>query len=361
LLFSGGLTFLTSCLAPTDSGDTDDEISINDGEDSGSSNPSGWTIPINEVYDGGPGKDGIPAISNPSFTSVDKITYLQDSDLVVGVNFNGESRAYPHPILDWHEIVNDNIGGYHYSVTYCPLTGSALNWSSTLDGSVTTFGVSGLLYNTNLIPYDRATDSYWSQMLMESVKGDMVGTKADLLPLVETTWATWKALYPESQVMTTETGVSRPYGSYPYGSYRTAESLIFPISTTDSRLHMKERVAGIVVDGRAKVYRFDSFPDSLRVINDSFRSELIVVVGSKPDQLLTIYGRQLTDGTVLELTPIQGQLPAVMTDQEGNRWDIFGHAVSGLRAGSSLPVMRTFIAYWFAYGTFYPPPEIYSD
>ena len=128
-------------------------------EDATDVDTESWLIPVNEVFGGGPGKDGIPAISNPKFKPDSTITFLSDDDLVIGVKFEGQLRTYAHLILDWHEIVNDNLGQRYFALTYCPLTGSAIAWDRNLGGEVTTFGVSGLLYNTNLIPYDRATDS----------------------------------------------------------------------------------------------------------------------------------------------------------------------------------------------------------
>ena len=123
-----------------------------------------WLIPEGLVRDGGPGKDGIPAISDPKFTQASAVDYLKDEDLVIGLKYNEEIKVYPHIILDWHEIVNDEIDEFAFALTYCPLTGTAINWNRKLNGITTTFGVSGLLYNSNLIPYDRETDSNWSQM-----------------------------------------------------------------------------------------------------------------------------------------------------------------------------------------------------
>ena len=114
-----------------------------------------WLIPLNEVRDGGPGKDGIPSIDNPQFTNANSVDFLNDEDLVVGIINNNEVKAYPHIILDWHEVVNDDIGGNAITINYCPLTGTAFGWNSMVNDSPTTFGVSGLLYNANLILYDR--------------------------------------------------------------------------------------------------------------------------------------------------------------------------------------------------------------
>ena len=121
----------------------------------GSGDPS-WLIPNNQVFDGGPGKDGIPALVNPPMFDASQAIYLSDNDLVIGYKVGNDARAYPHKILDWHEIINDDINGKPVAIIYCPLTGTAIAWSRFIEGSVSTFGVSGLLYNTNLMPYDRA-------------------------------------------------------------------------------------------------------------------------------------------------------------------------------------------------------------
>ena len=190
---------LLTCSGGSDQ--TDDNTS-NGGQDS-------WIIPEDEIYDGGPGKDGIPSIDDPKFISVDQVDFLNNNDLVLGVK-NGENiKVYPHSILNWHEITNDKVGDTHIAVTYCPLTGTGVGWNRKINGESTTFGVSGLLYNSNLIPYDRKTESHWSQMLSKSVEGELVTTEAETFQLVETTWKTWKTwknMYPGAKVLSTKTG-----------------------------------------------------------------------------------------------------------------------------------------------------------
>ena len=179
--------------------------------------------------------------------------------MVVGFTDGNSIVSYPHDVLDWHEIVNDNLGELNYSVIYCPLTGTATAWDRTIDGEVTTFGVSGLLYNTNIVPYDRETKSNWSQLYDAAVWGKMKGTKPQNYMVLETKWETWKKLFPDSKVMNLNTGFNRNYGDYPYGNYKNEEYLIFPVKYHDKRLHEKERVHAIIVNGNARVYRFSSF------------------------------------------------------------------------------------------------------
>ncbi len=327
-----------------------------------SNSPGGsgdWLIPVNQIFDGGPGKDGIPAVSSPKFTDSDVLTFMDDNDFVIGINIGGEIRAYPHPILDWHEIVNDKIGGNAFAVTYCPLTGSAVGWNRILNGVETTFGVSGNLYNTNLMPYDRATNSNWSQMKLQCVNGNLIGQEADLVHLIETTWKTWKEMYPGSNVMTENTGFTKPYGLFPYGDYKVNHNrLIFPVSPDDNRLPRKERVIGVIVGDVSKVYQISRFSSGMETIDDNFNGESIVVAGSGGKNIAVAYNRRLLDGTILTFDPVVGALPVIMKDNEGTSWDIFGFAVDGSRKGTRLTPTDSFISYWFAWGAFFPGAEI---
>ena len=319
-----------------------------------------WAIPSDKVLFGGPGKDGIPAVDQPEMLAVDQINYLDDDDLVIGVMIDGQPKAYPHKVLNWHEITNDHTAGTYYAVTYCPLTGSALCWDRTLDGEVTTFGVSGLLYNSNLIPYDRATDSYWSQLLIKGVFGTYKDEPAITYQVMETSWLTWKTLFPQSTVQSTDTGYNRDYSRNPYGNYPTSSRLMFPIEVDDDQLHRKERVLGIVADGQARVYRLSSFIGGTKTINDTYMGIPVVIAGASTNNFMVSFNR-IVDGVTLSFTPLQDELPTVMLDDEGTKWDVFGRGISGPRAGQQLAHIESFIAYWFAFGTFYPGVEIFTE
>ncbi len=361
LLITVSLLLFTCEHQPTapDSGDGSDNDATpkNSGET--------WSIPQEHVYDGGPGKDGIPALSNPEFISKDQATFLSPNDLVVGVKFGDEVRAYPHQILDWHEIVNDDIHGKKLSVTYCPLTGSALGWRRTLNEHTTTFGVSGLLYNNNLIPYDRATDSYWSQLKMEAVKGEMKGKSADLFRIVETTWSTWVSMYPATEVLSRNTGYDRPYGRYPYGDYKTNHSSVyFPLTHKDDRLPAKTRVLGLLAEGQLTTqlaFEMSAFADATRVLNIDFdNSDPYVVAGNYARNFAVAYRARIKDRTeTLKFESVQGELPVIMEDQNGTKWNIFGRAVSGPDTGKELQIARAYIAYWFAWAAFQEGSSIY--
>ncbi len=322
-----------------------------------------WDIPEDEIFDGGPGKDGIPSLEYPDFVPAGEADYLSDADLILGYKDGDDIRAYPHAILNWHEIVNDKINDFAMSVNYCPLTGTGIGWNRTIKGIETTFGVSGLLYNSNLILYDREKDSYWSQILLASVKGELRGTEAETFQLVETTWETWKNMYPQTKVLSTQTGYNRDYTHYPYGDYRTNHNnILFPYSPVDDRLQTKERVHGVIMNGEAKAYRLGSFAGQLTLIEDVFKGVPLLVVGNQAEDFIVSFVDPSEDnGTELHFEVISRDSPGseILTDNEGNVWNVFGEAVSGPRTGERLEPTTSFMGFWFAWGAFYPGLQIY--
>jgi hypothetical protein len=220
--------------------------------------------------------------------------------------------------------------------------------------------VSGLLYNSNLIPYDRETDSNWSQMLLLCVNGERVGQEPLLIPVVETSWETWKELYPDSFVLSHETGFNRDYRRYPYGNYKNSDSLLFSVSNEDSRLHKKERIHGIIVGGETKTYPISMFGSSTKVLNDTFNNLPIVVAGNTTKNFTISFERELDD-RLLHFMPVADEFPVIMMDSQGTMWDIFGHGVSGPNKGQVLNPTKSFISYWFAWATFYPNAEIHGQ
>lgn len=348
------LLFLSLSLAMMFSCGTDED---DNPQPSGPNNANDWLVPSAQIFDGGPGKDGIPSIDNPQFTEVDKVDYLDDDELVIGILHDGQAKAYPHQILDWHEIVNDEIDDIVYGLTYCPLTGTGIAWDRNIDGQITTFGVSGKLYNTNLIPYDRATDSYWSQMRLDCINGSLIGEQISTYDIIETSWKTWKKSFPSSMVLNRDTGFERNYNQYPYGDYRTNNArLIFPVSVTDSRLPGKERVLGLVSGEYKKVYSIELFKEG-RTIEDVVNGKDILVVGSKIDNYVLAFQNQGFEN----MTFVADQLPVIAEDDDGNRLSLSGQIVEGSRAGLRLETEDAFMGFFFAFGTFYTSIEIYRD
>ncbi|MEO0731600.1 MAG: DUF3179 domain-containing protein [Bacteroidota bacterium] len=321
-----------------------------------------WLIPSNNVFDGGPGCDGIPALTDPELVSVNAIDFLEDDELVlVADDGPGRTKIYPHNVLDWHEIINDDVDNEPLAIVYCPLTGTGIGWSRRLNGSTTSFGVSGVLYNTNIVPYDRATSSNWSQQRMQCVNGERAGERPVSTNLIELRWEDARSLFPNALVSSDETGFNRNYRRYPYGDYRTNnDNLIFPLENDDSRLPRKERVLGVMDGTAAKAYRFSSFAATgWSLVTDDFAGRELILVGSNAPETIVVFDRVLADGTRLELSLTGEAGVNILQDQEGNVWDLTGRAVSGPRAGEKLRAPDAMMGYWFSWGAFYPEVEIY--
>ncbi len=321
------------------------------GSGGGGGTGSSWLVPTDQIVDGGPGVDGIPALDAPEFESATTISSVEDDDLVIALRSDGLVKAYPQDIMDWHEVVNDGPADAPFSMSYCPLTASAVAWHGNPADTDNSFGVSGLLYNSNLLLYDRATDSKWSQMLQRSVNGARIGQSPEPYQLIEAPFSTLKMMYPDALVMTRNTGHVRDYDQYPYGNYRRSTDLLFPVSPQDNRLHPKERLIGVHDNSSAKVYQLSEFGDTTLAINDQFAGQSIVVVGNSALGFAVIYDRELADGTILSFDPIQNDLPNILLDTEGNVWDIFGTAVAGVRSGEQLRPTRSYVAMWLGWSS----------
>ena len=226
---------------------------------------SGALIDDAEILAGGPPRDGIPSIDHPKFLAVPDVGYLEDDDIVVGVKGRSTARAYPLRILIWHEIVNDVIDGEAIAVTYCPLCGTAMVFSRRYDGRQRTFGVSGLLYRSDVLMYDRETESLWSQLAMKAITGPAAGTPLRWLSSEHMTWKAWRDRYPDGRVLSTDTGFSRDYGGQAYEAYFASDQTMFPVPHKRRELKNKAWVLGIVVDGVAKAYPIDNLPDGVDV------------------------------------------------------------------------------------------------
>lgn len=342
------LTLLTSC------------SSSNEGlvsrDNSSNVQTDQWLIPVNQIKDGGPGKDGIPSIDHPAYIDRQEVDFLGPDELVIGIVKNGQAYAYPHFILDWHEIVNDVLIDDPVTVSYCPLTGTAFGWESAVNGERTSFGVSGLLYNANLILYDRKTDSNWSQLRLECINGDLITETPTLVNVVETNWSTWRIMYPNTKVLSLETGFVRDYGTYPYGAYKTDHSyFIFPVSPQNNALPSKQRVFAIMDDTKAKVYKFEDFTDGKAIV-DTFKGKQYLVVGN--ENIINAF--ELTSGQLQNTFQydFHGNEP-FFNDDSGNTYSIFGTNTEGSQ-NLNLKAATSVTSYWFAIAAFYPNPEIFE-
>lgn len=231
-------------------------------------------IPKNEILSGGPPKDGIPALTGPEYVPAGGADFMNGADRVAGVSFAGQHRAYPLKILDFHEAVNDRLGDVRYCVTYCPLCDSVTVFNRELgDGTIVEFGVSGRLYNSNVLLYDRrgnpSSESLWSQMRGAAVTGESMGAELETLPYSLTTWSEWKASHPDTLVLSNRTGFHRNYDGGAYAEYFKRDDLWFPVSHFDKRLPPKTRVLGVKIGETARAYPVDSIRENGGRIADS--------------------------------------------------------------------------------------------
>ncbi|RKX34361.1 MAG: hypothetical protein DRP71_07365 [Verrucomicrobia bacterium] len=213
------------------------------------------TIPPNGLISGGPPKDGIPSISNPKFLSINQVNYMESRDILISVTSGDETRGYPFRILNWHEIVNDHIGDDYFAVTYCPLCGTAIVFDARVNGIVRNFGVSGMLFQNNVLMYDRGTESLWSQFMLQSVSNTMQKTRLKWRLSEQMTWKDWKQKYPDGKLLSTNTGFSRRYDIDPYAAYFDSPLPLFRTKNPVRKdLPEKEWVWGITVGDVAKAY-----------------------------------------------------------------------------------------------------------
>ena len=312
----------------------------------------GFSLPTNQIVGGALSLDGIPSIDNPTFIAIHEVDYLKDEELVVGIQIGEDVWLFPHRIMDFHEIVNVSEDTHSFSVTFCPLTGTGITWPKLIDSS---FGVSGLLYNSNLIPYDRTTESKYSQMYSIGISGTEQCASTGFIKTVETRWETWKKWTPEANVLSLETGFTRDYERTPVSFTQPALSEPqFPVNHTDDRLANYQRVFGVIIDGRAKVFDLQAFEDQV-VIRDFFQGKEIVVVGDYNDDWASAFYPKLGTRNI-QLSYAAG----VLSDDSGNSFDLFGRVISGPDEGLKLESPFTYSGYWFAWAAFYPELELFT-
>lgn len=315
------------------------------------------TVPLDQIVSGGPPPDGIPSIDSPKFVSVDDgDKFLGDLDKVVGININDDIRAYPLQILVWHEIVNDNVGGIPVAVTYCPLcfTNQVFN-RAVNNNTILEFGTSGKLYNSNLVMYDRTTKSLWSQALGEGIVGNYAGIKLEKFPFDVAYWKDWKQLYPNSKVLSRDTGTARPYGADPYRDYYTSPDILFPISNKDSRLGLKEIVVGLENGEMNKAYKLQDI-EKLKVINDQLSNKSVTLFSLRP--LMARVFDPSVDGRTL-IFQYNSTNNRFTDEQTISQWNFEGIAIAGPLKGKQLLRLPFDEGYWFEWTAFHPGTKVY--
>jgi len=319
------------------------------------------SIPASEIFTGGPGKDGIPALTDPILVEPGHgdAAYLNASDRVIGVVGGEQAVAVPLNIMWWHEVVNLDVGGHRLAVTHCPLTGSTLAFDRDAIGGVT-LGVSGLLYRNNLIMYDRSDDeSLWPQLLRGARCGPRDGARLPMFPVIETTWQAWQVLYPQTRVVGSQTNHNRDYTVYPYGDYDRPDNrqTLFPLGEMDLRRPPKERVLGIPVGSDAGM----AFPfgelGRLGPVGVVDGPEGSVVLWDR-DMVAAMAYRPVVDGAALTLVAEDGHIRDLET---GSTWEVDGRASGGPLRGRRLGAFpEAYVAFWFAWAAFQPRTALWT-
>ncbi len=328
-------------------------------------------IDISELMSGGPPKDGIPAIFKPKFETKEQAgKWLDDKEPVIGLEINGEARAYPLSILIWHEIANDEVGGVPVAVSFCPLCYSALVYDRRVSGVIPYFGVTGLLRNSDMVMYDNVTESFWQQFTGEAIVGDMVGQKLELIPTQIISFKQFKDAYPDGKVSSEDTGYNRNYGQNPYVGYDDIDQRPFLFQgDTDDRLPPNEKVIAIKQGDIIKAYPY-SITIEERVINDNVNGTPVVVFHGKGAVSAlddgTIANSKEVGSTGVFSPVVDGKTLTFEYDDEyfidnetGSKWDITGKAVDGKYLGKKLERIKHGDYFAFAWFAFRPDTEVY--
>ena len=315
-------------------------------------------VPADEIVPDLP-IDAIPPLDDPRFDEA-LAAPVADEAMVVGAAFDGEAFAYPVAILNFHEIVNHQVGTRQVAVTYCPLTNSA----AVFDGSSIVFGNTGALYNNNVVMYDRRTESLWSQMAAGALLGRRTGERLALMPVVHTTWRAWRALYPDTKVLSERTGFRRNYAADPFieSGYTVNRAIFFPQSPPiDTRLHPKEMVFGLARDGWIMAYPYQMLAQAGPVNDRLFKQDIAIFYGAA-DRLALGYMRQFEGRTLHFEAAGEGAdgLPRFRDVETGSTWDILGRAEAGPAAGRRLKPIAAYSAYWFSWASFWPGTLIWD-
>jgi len=331
------------------------------------------SIPYSEILSGGPPKDGIPAIDNPQFITVGEADeWLEDLEPVTVYEAGGETRIYPLQILIWHEIVNDVVGGQPVTVTFCPLCNTAIVFDATVDGRRLDFGTTGRLRFSNLLMYDRQTESWWQQATGDAVIGELLGTQLTFLPAASIAWSEAAESFPDAQVLSRETGFSRNYGRNPYVGYDSINSspFLYDGPATPGQLLPMARITTVDLNGEAVAYPNDVLVVQ-GVVNDAIGGTEVVVIwqpglASALDSGSLAEGQDVGSTGVFERT-VDGRLltfslngDTIVDDQTGSSWNILGEAVDGELAGTILSPVVKVDHFWFSWAAFRPDTRVYQ-
>jgi hypothetical protein len=316
------------------------------------SNGDPWLIPKDDVLNFNSEKDRIQSIDYPEFIPINE-SNLKPNDLVLVAHIGDETKIYPISILDAHEVVNDIIYDGYFSVTYCPLTGSGMLWNREIDGKVTEFGVSGMLYNRNLMPYDRNTESIWSQMETKCVNGSLIGIAPETKALLETKFSTIKMAFPEAIVLAQHDCDSNVCEIS--GFLKTD-----PIDGETVSLPADQEYFGFVKNESLLLFNFALFSEGTQLFRTNFQGSSLLVCGNNSLHYFTAF---LNNGSSRNYTfsVVQNAFPIIMEDDHGNKYNVFGEVTEGPGKGSSLETATAYNARTFAWELFFNEIELFTN
>lgn len=330
------------------------------------------SVPYSEILSGGPPKDGIPAIDAPRYVSVqDADAWLRDREPVIMLVLNGDARAFPLQILTWHEIVNTEVGGIPVTVTFCPLCNTAIVFDRRYGDMVLDFGTTGRLRYSNLIMYDRQTESWWQQATGEAIVGTLTGATLTTYPAAIVAWETFKTTYPDGLVLSRETGFNRAYGRNPYVGYDDIDNrpFLYDGPTIDGRLPPMARVLTVAGETEAVAFPYDVLAE-VRVANETVDGEPIVVfwapgTASALDDNVIAESRDV--GAALAFSRVLNDRVLTFTwdgetirDTETNSvWLPVGRAVEGELKGQALSPVVSINHFWFSWAAFRPDTRLF--
>lgn len=330
------------------------------------------SIDYKELISGGPPRDGIPPIDNPKFQSIKEASsWIKDNEPLIFVNINNKTKAYPLQVLIWHEIVNDELADKKISVTFCPLCNASIVFDRFLNGKLYDFGTSGLLRNSDLVMYDRQTQSLWQQFTGTAIVGEMLDKKLNEISSSIVSFKNIKDTYPKTLILSKDTGHNRDYGRNPYRGYDDINNSPFLLQTTpDSRLAPMRRVATVSLNNKDKAYSYKTIR-AKKVVNDEFENKKLAlfyndniasaldktyISSSKNAGSVLIYDRVL-DSKEYEFYYKNKNFYDIQTN---TKWDIFGNAIEGKLKGKKLKPIVHGSHFWFAWAVFKPNTIIFK-
>ena len=330
------------------------------------------SVSYEEIFSGGPPKDGIPSIDEPRFVGVAEAgEWLEPREPVIRLRRGGEARAYPLQVITWHEIVNDRVGGRPVTVTFCPLCNTAVAFEGEMDGRELDFGTTGRLRFSNLIMYDRQTESWWQQATGEAIAGELTGSRLKSLPASIVSWEAFRSAHPNGEVLSYDTGHNRSYGENPYAGYDDIESSPFLYDGPQTPGELPPMARVITVDAEKPVaYPYMILQDS-PAVNDTVDGEPVAALwqegtASALDESSIDAGRDVGSAGVFSRNldgrtlTFRSEGDTILDEETGSEWNVLGEAVAGELEGSQMEPIVSIDHFWFSWAAFRPETRVYE-